>query len=363
MQPRSTGPIAAAAAALLLVAVGAGTPASAAVAWDPSSLTERYTPSGPPDENGRQLYYAYAPSVIESEDATRIWTCHNSASGVIEDDIFATTLVSGQVVTDESVLTRSANGWDSFHVCDPSVIRVDAALDGVDYRYAMFYLGNDLDASAHNQVGVAYAKDLDGPWVKHPDPLVEYTADDTSLWGAGQPSATTIDAEAGTAMLFWTEGYGPTKTYRATVNLADAGGPVLGPKLEITTAGLTGSDGGEDWLNNADFAYDPGRDRFFAVREQHPYPTDDPDYIGASLQVVSIDAASVWSGGGSWTVEGTIDPALTGFARNHNAGLVRTEYGTLPDADTLSVVFTSSCGGCADSLWQYRLHQVTGALD
>lgn len=350
------------AAAAVLAAVAVPAPATAALTWDPSSLIDLYTPTGPPGEDGQERYYAYAPSVIASEEATRVWTCHNNASGVVEDDVFATTIVEGEVVRDESALTKSDSGWDSFHICDPSVVRVDAVLDGTEYRYAMFYLGNDVDASAHNQVGVAYAEDLDGPWVKHPDPLVEFTGDDDSQWGAGQPSATTIDPDAGTAMLFWTEGYGPTTTYRATVDLDGPDGPVLGAKLEVATAGLTGSDGGEDWLNNADFAYDPGRDRFFAVREQHPYPADDPDYIGASLQVVSIDAASIWDGGGSWTAEGVIDPELTGFGRNHNAGLVRTEYGTLPEPDSLEVVFTGACGDCADSLWQYRLHQVTGAI-
>ncbi|WP_163569813.1 glycoside hydrolase family protein [Fodinicola feengrottensis] len=113
------------------------------------------------------------------------------------------------------MLAGSASGWDSFHVCDPSVIRVNAVYNGVNYQYAMFYLGNDVDASAHNQVGVAYANSLDGPWVRYPLPLITFSSSDTGQWGAGQPSATTIDPAQGTALLFWTEGYGSTKTYRA----------------------------------------------------------------------------------------------------------------------------------------------------
>lgn len=140
------------------------------------------------------------------------------------------------------------------------------------------------------------------------------------------------------------------------------GGPVVGTKTPVTTAGLTGSDGAGDWLNDADFAYDPSRDRFYAVREQHPYPADEPNYIGSSVQVVSISGASIWNGGGTWNVEGAIAPALTGFARNHNAGIVRTEFGTLPDPAALGIVFTTSCGGCSGSLWQYALHEVDGAL-
>lgn len=353
------------ASATVIAAVAVSGPASASVSWDPASVSPLYSPTGPPDSSGNYLYYAYAPSVIVDGDTTRVWTCQNSESGVIEDDIFGTKIDSGVVVSDNSVLSRSSGAWDSFHVCDPSVIRVDSTLNGVSYSYAMFYLGNDMNASAHNQVGVAVANSLDGPWVKFPDPIVDFSNSNQMLWGAGQPSATTIDADSGTALLFWVEGYGAdwqTRTYRAEVDLNEPGGPVVGPALQVTASGLTGQDGLPDWLNNADFAYEPVSDRFFAVREQHPYPTAAPNYIGSSLQVVSIDGASIWGGGGAWTVEATIDPSLTGFDRNHNAGLMRTQYGTLPSADQLSVVFTSACGNCSDSLWQYQLHTVTGSI-
>ncbi|MFD2348559.1 hypothetical protein ACFSTC_02900 [Nonomuraea ferruginea] len=138
--------------------------------------------------------------------------------------------------------------------------------------------------------------------------------------------------------------------------------PVVGPAVEVTRAGLTGTDGKPDVLNNFDVAYDPSRDRFYAVREQHPYPTVAPKQIGASLQVASIDGASIWNGGGSWRVEGVIDPALTGLPRNHNAGIVRTVYGTLPDSGSLTVIFTESCAGTCASLWSYDLWRVTGTL-
>lgn len=356
--------LAGAAAAAIVAGVGL-TPASATVSWSTSTLTTTYAPTGAPNASGDRLYYAYAPSVVQSGDTTRIWTCHNSQSGVIEDDIFATKITSGSIVSDTSVLTKSSTGWDSFHICDPSVIRVNSVYNGTAYSYAMFYLGNDQNASAHNQIGVAYSNSLDGPWLKNPTPLVTFTGSDTSLWGAGQPSATTIDAASGTALLFWVEGYGSaetTKTYRAEIDLDGATGPVVGSKLQVTASGLTSATGGTDWLNNADFAYDPSRDRFYAVREQHPYPTTDPNYIGSSLQVVSIAGASIWGGGGSWTVESNITPSLTGYDRNHNAGIARTEFGTLPDSSKLTVVFTTSCGSCSNSLWQYQLHQITGAI-
>ena len=196
--------------------------------------------------------------------------------------------------------------------------------------------------------------------MKDPTPLVSFSGSDTTEWGAGQPSATTVDVSKGTAMLFWTEGYSDTVTYRAVVDLNEGGGPAVGQKLPVTTNGLSSSSGGSDWLNNADFAYEPSQDRFYVVREQHPYPEEDPVYISSSLQVASIPGSNIWAGGGTWTTEADIGPDLTGYARNHNAGLLRSEYGTLVDPRHLTVFFTTACGGCADSLWQDELHEVTG---
>lgn len=344
-------------AAVMLSLLLIPTAANAGLTWDPGSIRQVYKPTG----NG-PFFYAYAPSAIESGSSLRFWTCRNTESGVIRDDSFYTRIDAGRIVADRSALAHSSSGWDSFHICDPSVTRVNAAYNGVTYRYAMFYLGNDVNASEHNQVGVAYANSLEGPWVRYPRPLVAFAGADPKQWGAGQPSATTINPNDGTALLFWTEGYGSTKTYRAKVDLDGPAGPVVEPKLELTTSGLRGTDGSQDWLNNADFAYDPTRDRFYAVREQHPYPSGDPNYIGTNVEVVSIPGANVWAGGGSWTAENTIGPALTGFGRNHNAGLVRTEYGTLPNPSRVDVLFTTACGDCADSLWQYKLSRISGAI-
>jgi hypothetical protein len=347
-------------------------PAGASVTWTPGSISTVYIPTGPPGGGGAVQYYAYGPSVIESGSTLRLWTCHNTQSGVFHDDIFYTKIVAGTKTVDQSVLASSASGWDSFHVCDPTVIRVNARIGTATYTYAMFYTGNDLNASAHNQVGVAYANSLEGPWTKQGSPVVGFPCGaDTSQWGAGQPSATTINPSQGTLLLFWTQGCGAgnTHTYRAQFDLDGASGPVMvGSALQVTDNGLLGHTGSADYLNGADFAYDPSRDRFYVTREMHPYPTSTPNFIGTTQQIVSIAGSSIWGGGGTWAVEGAIDPALTGYARNHNAGLVRNEFGTLVSSSALNVIFTSSCGGTGGTAcsgtpeWTYRLHRVNGTI-
>jgi hypothetical protein len=338
---------------LMLVVALAPSAARAEVTWDPTSLHEVYSPA--------EGIYAYGPSVIDEGHARRIWTCHNSQPRVIRDDIYATRIVDGAVVDDRSVLKASANGWDSFHVCDPSVVAGRFRFDGRRYSYAMLYLGNDLDASAHNQIGVAFAPTLDGPWVRYPRPLV--TFDEPTQWGVGQPSALSLRGGSGKLLLFYTRGDTTTRAYVRQLDLGDMSRPRVRDAVLVPTSGLTGSDGGPDWLNNYDVALSGSRERLYAIREQHPYPTDNPWWIGASVQLVSIDAADVRDGTGGWQVEATISPALTGLARNHNAGLARTAEGVLPDRHRIKVLFTDSCAGpTCDSLFGYDLWELTGRI-
>ncbi|MBW3621884.1 MAG: hypothetical protein KY468_00565 [Armatimonadetes bacterium] len=328
------------------------------IQWDRTSLRPVYGPEG--------RYYTYAPSVIVEGTTEHIWSCRNPEDGVIRDHIFYTRRVRGVVRESRSVLSAGPPGaWDSYHTCDPSVVKSRVNYNGVAYRYVMFYLGNDVDASRHNQIGVAFAKRPGGPWTKHPDPLVPFTS--TEHWGVGQPSAVSLD-DRGRILLFYTRGDpSGTRAYRRELRLGDMERRIVGEAVPVTAHGLTGTNGLADWLNNFDLAYDPKRDRFFLVREQHPYPTTHPSYIGASLQVASIDGASIRKGGGTWRVEGAITPDLTGFPRNHNGGFKRTREGNLPESTRLSVVFARSCirteeYNCETPEWSYDLWEVTGQI-
>jgi hypothetical protein len=320
-----------------------------ALSWNGSSLREIYNPSG--------NRYTYAPSIITEGNTDHIWTCHNDIDGNIRDHIYYTRRVNGVVQESRSVLGPAADGrWDDWHICDPSVLRSDVRYNNVDYRYVMFYLGNDRDCSCNNQIGVAFAQNIGGPWTRYPNPIVSWST--PSQWGVGQPTATSVDGR-GRFLLFYTQGDTTTRAFRRDVNVSSASFSV-GPALQITNAGLTGTDGSFDYLNNFDIAYDYSRDRFVAVREMHPYPTSDPNYIGTSLQVVSIPGSNIWNGGGTWQVEGAVTPSLTGLARNHNGGLRRNPYGGLLNTSQVSVILSESCANCGFSLWSYDLWEITG---
>lgn len=325
--------------------------------WQPTTVEIVYDPVGD--------FYAYAPSVIVEGDIEHIWTCHNAVDGHIKDSIYYTRRENGAVIESRPILAAdNASAWDSYHVCDPSVIAGDFAFGGNTYAYALFYLGNNVDASAQNQIGVAFAHELAADqWVKYPEPVVAY---DGKQWGVGQPSAVSLGG--GRVLLVYTKGHDGTITYRQEFDLSDLDTGVVATNepRSLTNLGLTGRNGRSDYLNNIDIAYDPAQERFFAVREQHPYPTTYPTYIGASLQLVSIPAERIFNGGGQWTVEGVIDASVTGLARNHNAGITRAADGTLADPTRLRVVFADSCGeasDCQTAEWTYDLWAVTGHLN
>lgn len=342
--------------------------ARASVQWGSPSFV--YDPGG--------QKYSYAPSAVLANGNTYYYTCHNAVDSQIKDHIYFTQVNTpgAPPQQDYSLFTGSGSGWDGNHTCDPSVVAGNFGYNGTQYGYAMFYLGTDL-GNSHNQIGVAFANALGGPWVRYPQPIVTSDLPNTSQWGVGQPTATTVDAATGRVLLFYGQDANVTDgstagrsaydrnlltAYRRDITLGNMNAPLIGPAVEITNAGLTGTDGAQDRLHNFDVAYDPTRDRFYVARERYPFPWDDPWYISTEVEIDSIPASSIWNGGGTWQQEALITPSMTGFARNHNPGILRTIYGTLPDSSNLTTVFTRGDAVPAN-LWSYDLHKITGPLD
>lgn len=331
--------VAVALTALLVVPTSASAGSSAS--W--STPEPFYAPSG------RQMY-AYAPSVIADGAQTYVYTCHNKVNGQIDDHVFFT-----RIGGEDHDVVRPGSGWDSQHICDPTVVAANVSYGGTAYRYVMFFLGTDLP-NTRNQIGVAFANALGGPWVKYPEPIVRTPFSDPQAWGAGQPSATTINPNTGEIMLFYTEGGdGRTQAYYRHLTLGNMSNPVVGQKVPITNDGLT-----DRALHNFDVAYDPPNDRFVAIREAGPQPVGHPDYISERVEVVALRGGDMWAGKGTWTSIGAIGQAQTGYPRNHNAGLVRTVYGTLPSSNSVTAVYTVGLvGPHPASLYTYELWKAT----
>ncbi|MFN7139802.1 MAG: hypothetical protein ACK4UN_10725 [Limisphaerales bacterium] len=320
-----------------------------------SSVREIYRPKGGD-------FYCYAPSVVSVKGVDHILACHNSESGIVRDDIYFIRRDSRSTIAQSVLQPEHGAAWDSYHVCDPSIVSGRFKFQGERYRYAMFYLGNNVDASRNNQVGVAFANDWKGPWSRYPQPIVEHPQN--GRWGAGQPSAV-YDGKR-RLLLFYTKGIPGTAGYVRMVDLRDMAKPTIGPEIKLSTNGLLRANGTPDYWNNFEIAYDGYRKRFWAIREKRPYPSDEPRYITSHLEILSTRAEDIMDPGAIWRVEGIIDPGLTGHSRNHNAAFERTLSGALPERDRIRVVFSKSCAGdeCKGkrSLWSYSLWEVQGRI-
>ena len=320
-------------------------------------------------------YYRYAPAAIE-ENGVRTWFwCGNWASGVVTDHIVMrvdTWNGSGWTAGTEKVAMAPGppGAWDDRHVCDPDVIAGEfrytapGEVAPTIYRYALFYLGaNDEAASGGvNQVGWALAEGLEGPWVRVSTDAPLVTA--TAWWGAGQPSAISLDGK-GEVLLFYTRGDEQgTRTVVRRGSLFDAHAPVLEAEVEVPVAGLERLDGSPDLDNHGGaVVYDAARDLLWLVRSAHPFPGTCPDFISEALQVASIPAPAIWTGSGRWTVHANITSSMAGAGRVFDGGFVRTPFGQTLVPDSLAPVLSvaQECVGndFATSLWTYRTHDAS----
>ena len=307
--------------------------------------------------------YNYCPTTIELEDGTRyIYYCTNQTSYQIIDYVGCrkgtpngdgTYTWSNETV----VFSPSENLWDSMHTCDPSVIKGSFNYDGTEYAYLLAYLGCTSTDNQENKVGLAVSNSPEGPFIRvGTEPVVDFTKDSSSdvfQWGVGQPSVVSID-KAGKVWLFYTRGdlYG-TRTVVRECDFSDLNNPVLGNEVELATTNLVELDSDSDIINNADFAYDAKHNRFYSASDCHPNPTSEPNYIASHFRVTYFNGDDFANA--SWKYLDTVGPDETGFARNHNVGLVRDEYGHTLDDGYLTVYYTVSEEG-SSSLWSYRLY-------
>ena len=305
--------------------------------------------------------YSYAPSIIDAGDTRYIWTCHNHAPFIVRDDIVMSIFKQGVLKDDRSVLVHSFFGWDSFHICDPSVMQTDITFNKTTYHWVMFFLGNNVDRSAQNQIGVALAQTIEGPWEKLPEPVIRHIQD--GGWGIGQPSALPLDGKGKFLVV-----YSGAGLHSLIVDLSQLDHIQTSNPVDITTGGLAGLSTSKWPVSNMDIAYSPDRRRIFAVADigvaQHSYPA----FITSRLAVLSIDTTDLEHGGGKWHIESTIGPELIGFPRNHNAGLVRNADGILADPSKITVIFTRSCAADSNFLcngraeWTYDLWELSAPL-
>ncbi|ADQ16156.1 carbohydrate binding family 6 [Leadbetterella byssophila DSM 17132] len=324
-----------------------------------------------------QYRYSYCPSVVKDGSGfTHMFFCGNPEQTIMVDNIYHVKWQEGQALTEaKSVLQPGVLGsWDDHHTCDPSVVQGDFSMGGERYTYAMFYLTNPYSAY-YNEVGVAFSNSLDGDsWVKYPKQIVSkpwtYEGDELlpnggKSWGVGQPSAFTLDKKGKVILTYTVGDIQGTRIEWAELDLSDMDKFQKRNGNRMVQNGLVNIGyTGQDYTCNSDFAVDIEKNKIVMVRPVQPHPSTYPAFLNESLEVNYMDLSDFMAGSGKWEVMLRISPYMTGFARNHNAGLERNGFGEISKWEEPTVYFTVSkaapevsAGTTTHAEWTYHIYR------
>lgn len=257
--------------------------------------------------------YNYCPSpVCTDKETMHIFYCANSWPEVIIDDIHARKgkLTNGKWTFEEKTcaLSPSRTDWDCIHVCDPDVIKGEFNWNGEMYNWMMVYLGCDIHFCFHNQIGIAFAKDINGPFVKYDkNPIIEYS--EIYRWGVGQASIVSMDKKGKARMIYsrTVYNYETNKSFDTAfwrdIDLTDANNPVIGEETMVNTKGvpnLLGEKQGVPIYNPA-MVWDKANDIYYVSTAATPFDREDvPDFIIPKTIILSITRTDFEKNEGGW---------------------------------------------------------------
>lgn len=335
--------------------------------------------------------FNYCPAILtevndEGETVMHIWYCTNKDSGIIMDHIGYRTGVLQEngkwLFSDEQIVLAPTPGtWDSRHTCDPTVIKGEFKLNGETYNYLMSYLGCTTEDYQKNETGLAVAKNVGGPWVKvdNLNPIVpwyddgveseeqakyeSYLGTNKIYWGTGMPSLISVDGK-GDVLLFYQSTKRGTGVRR--LDLSDLNNPQEIFVSSVNFNGAVNSQGVKCSPGIADFAYDKTAKRLYVTattNEKRP-PDVTKTLVSSHSALYYVDVEDMNAvcelmkngGGYKWNTVGFVGPDETGWNRNHNPALVKTDGGYIPDSTKIGVVVSTGNNDWAnENIFTYRL--------
>jgi hypothetical protein len=299
--------------------------------------------------SGGAGHYDYAPSAIEDEYGIRyMFLCQNKNPFQIVDHVYLFKGIptgKGYVwQPGTEIMAPSLTGWDKIHICDPDVRQLKFVYKGEQYNWIMTYLGVDQWFN-HNQIGLAFSKTIEGPYIKYDqNPLIPYT--DTTKWGVGQSTSIVLDSN--TIQLFYSKSETPRGKGMYSRNIKFVNGTIdIGHEQVVPHL-----------FPNTYFAYS---DKYkFAIseiriNEDKQIPTWVGNYVRFTYQPRDVDMFDTKN---DWKEIGLVGPAQTGFPRNHNPGFLTDTKGYIIPGKELVVYFTVAMTG-DDWLWSYNLYSAS----
>lgn len=301
--------------------------------------------------SGGAGHYDYAPSFITDRYGIVYgYLCKNRDPFEIVDYIYlykgipTRSGIRWQPATE--VIEPSGSGWDDCHICDPDVREFTTSYKGKTHKWILTYLGVDQWDCMHNQIGLALADNIEGPWEKFPgNPVIPYEGRDK--WGTGQSTSIVLNDSTLAVFYHSTTANGPFCMRMVRLNdleNIDIGEEYAVPFFTANTY-VAVSDG---WI--------------YTVSEQRSenYEKIVPTWVGDMCVVrckprTDDFVADMTSPENEWIEIGSVTPELSGFPRNHNPGFLTDTRGWVTSDDSLTVYFTIAVTGDG-WLWSYDLY-------
>lgn len=294
-------------------------------------------------------YYVYAPSVIKEGDIYHVFYCSNAHAGKIKDSIYYRRCVrttNGFAYSKPVAVLSAGEGWDSMHVCDPSVTAGNFIYQHHSYKYLMAYLGCSSTDNQDNKIGFALSNDCVN-WVKVENFCIAEEFDEQSdvfQWGVGQPSVLTAD---GKLFLFYTSGSADITCEKIKI-YEDGNFDQLRESGNFTINNMIG-----DFISNADYAWNGSQ--LVMICDRHPFSEGTLSDISDSSDIYTADIATYEDlAACEWKHVASIDADVTGFDKNHNACLVKDWKGGY-QGEVVATIATQK-QRYIKSLWTYRLY-------
>lgn len=167
-------------------------------------------------------------------------------------------------------------------------------------------------------------------------------------------------------MLFYTrdDDIGTRGVYRkADFSNLDSG-VQLEKEKDINQRGLIDPDGknlvdSERTFNNFEIAYNPFLNKWVGIRDAGPYSSEldetEPSYVSIYQEIFIGDEDVLWNTESSWEHVDYVTPDLTGYERNHNAGILTDANGNLLEKNRMEFL-TTNCNTGVNALWNYRMN-------
>ncbi|MCF8226033.1 MAG: nucleoside hydrolase [Bacteroidales bacterium] len=297
--------------------------------------------------SGGAGFYNYAPSaIIDEYGICYMYLCQNKDPFQIVDYVYLFKGIPSEHgytwQPGTPIVSPSADGWDDCHICDPDVREFTCKYNGQTYDYIMTYLGVDQWDSKHNQIGLAFSKSLDGPWIKFDkNPLVSYER--TDRWGVGQSTSVVLDEN--TIRLFYHKSENKDATMVARdIKLSNLDNIILGEEKLIPNI-----------RPNAYLSY--SEKNVYLVSEVRidmsgEIPTWVGNYARFAYMPIENDIHSIDA---KWIDIGYVGPEDTGFPRNHNPGFLTDTKGYMLSDDEITIYLTAAVTG-ENWLWSYDLY-------